>query len=277
MLMRAPLVFRWALVALVAIGLGALATHGVGAEGKKPPKNTPGEEVDLFSALEAGQVQVRLIPKDSKECTVMVENKTDKPLRVKLPSAFVGVPVLAQFEGGVAGDGGFGRRGGGYGGGGWGGAQAFGGGWGGGFGGMGGFGGIGGLGGMGWNIPPQKVATFKLPTVCLDYGKPDPRPQIPYQIKKIEEHTDNKVVHEIVRALAAGAVPQRIAQLAAWHVANGISWEELASQSYRHVSGVRTPLYSPAEIQAAMQLVSVAEKRVKQSEQSSDYQAASLR
>lgn len=132
------------------------------------------------------------------------------------------------------------------------------------------------MGGM-WNIPPQKVATFKLPTVCLDYGKPDPRPQIPYQIKRIEEHTDNKVVHEIVRALAAGVVPQRIAQLAAWHVANGVSWEELASQSYRHPSGLRAALYSPAEIQAAMQLVTTAEKRVKEQEESSKYQAVSLR
>jgi len=274
--MRAHLMLRWALITLGTMAVGAWIAQGVAAEGKKASTTASAEEVDLFSAMEAGQIQVRLIPKDSKECTVMIQNKTDRPLRVKLPSAFVGVPVLAQFEGGVEAGGGFGRRGGGYGGG-WGGAQAFGGGWGGGWGGMGGWGGgWGGMGGM-WNIPPQKVATFKLPTVCLDYGKPDPRPQIPYQIKRIEEHTDNKVVHEIVRALAAGVVPQRIAQLAAWHVANGVSWEELASQSYRHPSGLRAALYSPAEIQAAMQLVTTAEKRVKEQEESSKYQAVSLR
>ncbi len=268
--MKLSFAVRAVLLACGVAAVASLVSLGWAAERKSSSEPVPAEEVDLFSALEAGQISVRLIPKDSKQCTVMVENKTQKPLRVKLPSAFVGVPVLAQLDGrgGLGAGGGIG----GYGRGGWGGAQAFGGGWGGGWGGMGGWGG--GFGG-GWNIPPERVATFKLPTVCLDYGKPEPRPQMTYEIKKIEDYTDNKVVHEVVRALAAGVVPQRIAQLAAWHAANGVTWQELASQTYRHVNGMRTPIYSPAEIQAAMQLVATVQQKLQEQKPSSGYQPVS--
>jgi hypothetical protein len=264
---------RWTVVSVGLIALAVGASLGWAQAIKGNSGRSSPEEVELFAAIDAGQLSVKLIPKDSKQCTVMVENKTDRPLTVRLPAAFVGVPVLAQFEGGL--DGG-GRRGGGYDGGGYGGTQAFGGGWGGGGWGGGGWGG--GWGGGAWNIPPQKVATFKLDTVCLEYGKPDPRPQVTYQIKRIEEFTDNKAVHEVVRALAAGVVPQRIAQLAAWHLANGVTWEELASQAYRHPSGVRIPIYSPAELQAAMKLVAIAQERVKdQNRESPGYQSASVK
>ena len=231
------------------------------------------EEVELFQAIKAGQISVRLIPQDSKRCTVMIENKTKQPLTVRLPSAFAGVPVLAQLDGGGVG---FGGRGGGFDGGyggGYGGGQAFGGGW-------GGWGGMGGMGGMGmgmWSIPPEKIATLKVPTVCLEFGKPDPRPQMQYEIKPIDEYTDNQVLHEVIRALASGVVPQRIAQLAAWHLANGLSWQELASQQYRHANGTRSPAYSPAEIQAAMNLVAAASHRVEQQKRSAGYDSLSQR
>ena len=57
------------------------------------------ESVEMFSAIEKGQINVKLIPKDSTHCRVMIENKTDKPLNVKLPETFAGVPVLAQAAG----------------------------------------------------------------------------------------------------------------------------------------------------------------------------------
>ena len=53
--------------------------------------------VDLFQAIDQGQIDVKVFPKDSSQLRVIVENKTDKPLTVKLPDAFAAVPVLAQF------------------------------------------------------------------------------------------------------------------------------------------------------------------------------------
>ncbi len=45
--------------------------------------------------MEKGDISVKVIPKDSTQCRVLIENKTDQPLSVKLPDAFAAVPVLA--------------------------------------------------------------------------------------------------------------------------------------------------------------------------------------
>ena len=67
------------------------------------------EGVEMFKAMDAGQIDVRIIPKDATLCTVMVENKSDKPLSILMPEAFAAVPVLAQAGGiGGGGQGGFG-------------------------------------------------------------------------------------------------------------------------------------------------------------------------
>ena len=51
---------------------------------------------DLFAAMAAGDIEAKLIPQSSKTGTVIVTNATNKPLTIKLPDAFAGVPVLAQ-------------------------------------------------------------------------------------------------------------------------------------------------------------------------------------
>jgi hypothetical protein len=259
-------------LAVALIAPLALATERAEKNSKPAP-----ETVEMFSAIEEGKIGVTLIPKDSTLCRVLIENKTDKPLSVKLPEAFAGVPVLAQV-GGFGGQGGFGGGGlGGGGRGGWGGGQqSFGGGWGGGMGGMGGMG----MGGMGmgggfFNVPPEAVAKLKVTTVCLEHGKrePRPRPGLKHEIKPIEEHTDRVEVHETVRMLGRGMMPQRVAQAAVWHLENDMSWQELASKQLRFANGARAPYFSPQEIQAAMQVASaatqLAQKRQSNSKQDS--------
>ena len=78
------------------------------------------KKVGLFEAMQAGQVDVKLIPKDVRQANVLIENKTKQPLHIQLPDAFAGVPVLAQGMGGMGmgGMGGGGMGGGGMGGGG---------------------------------------------------------------------------------------------------------------------------------------------------------------
>jgi hypothetical protein len=243
----------------------------------KEPEAAP-ETVEMFAAIKADQIGVRLIPKDSTECRVLIENKTDKPLSVKLPPAFAGVPVLAQPGmggiGGARGAGGFGGVGGrGFGGGGFGGGgQTMGGGMGGmggmGMGGMGGMG-MGGMGGMGggmFNVPPEKVGKLTVATVCLEHGKREPRAAMQYEIQPIEQYTDKGEVQELCRMLGTGAVPQRVAQAAAWNLANDMSWQELAAKQLRFANGRRAPYFSAAEIQAGMQVAAAAIQMAKQRE-----------
>jgi len=57
----------------------------------------------MFAAIEKGDIAVQLSFKDATQGRIRIENKTDKPLNVKLPDAFAGVPVLAQAGGGGGG------------------------------------------------------------------------------------------------------------------------------------------------------------------------------
>lgn len=231
--------------------LPALAPAADRNSKKLPPGqfNPDDQTVDMFQAMEDGKIDVKLLPKDSKLCKVMIENKTDKPLNVKLPEAFAGVPVLTQIGGGGFGGGGRG-----------GGGQAMGGGMGMGGGGRGG-------GGM-FNVPPERVGKFNVTTVCLEHGKPEPKVHMNYKIVPIEEFTDRVEVHELCRMLGTGRLDQRVAQVAAWHLANDMSWQELAAKELRRASGARRPYFSLQEIQAGMQVVAIATKLAEQNRQS---------
>ncbi len=236
--------------------------------------NPDHKTVEMFEAIKGGQIGVKLIPKDSTECRVLIENKTKQPLNVKLPEAFAGVPVLAQA---VAPGLGGGNIGGGRNNGNWGGGNQ---GFGGGMGGMG-MGGMG-MGGMGmwnvppervgqnapamFNVPPEKVGKFKVTTVCLEHGKSEPRPAMKYEIKPIEQFTDKKEVHELCRMLGSGRLNQRAAQVAAWHLNNSMSWQELAAKRLRFANGTSRPYFAPQEVRAGMQLVIAATKLAKQRE-----------
>jgi len=125
-------------------------------------------------------------------------------------------------------------------------------------------------GGMGmFNVAPEKVGTVHCPTVCLDYGKKDPRPAVPYKIVPVEQYTDNPAVQELGRMLGTGQINQRAAQAAAWHLQNGLSWEQLAAKQLRS-AGMEEPYFSPLEIRVAMQLsvmaTNLAEQRKKTDE-----------
>ena len=107
---------RWGrlglLVALLLAPVLAVAAGRQNADRQnKAPKfgqfNPQHDTVEMFAATRKGQIDVKLIPKDSTQSRLLIENKTNKPLNVKLPEAFAGVPVLAQIGGqGVGGGGG---------------------------------------------------------------------------------------------------------------------------------------------------------------------------
>ena len=243
----------------------------------KPKEYNPADKtVEMFEAIKANQIEVKLIPKDATTSRVLVKNKTDQPLNIQMPEAFVGVPVVTkQFGGGGFGRGGGrggmgGRRGGGRGN--WGGGgrsnrggsnQSFG----------GGFGGRGMMGGMGmFNIPAEAVGDVKVAAVCLEHGKQDPNSRVPYEIKPIESFTDKKEVKALCQMLGNGEIDQRVAQAAAWHLSNDMSWEDLAAETIRRANNMSRPFFLPQELQQAMEVVKEAKKRVKTSESSKSSQ-----
>lgn len=248
----------------------AFASSGLSGERERRTERTAAVQVELFEGMAAGTIEVSFIPADSRSANVIIKNKTDKPLTIKLPDAFAGVPVLAQFDGGMGGDMGMGG-GGGLGGGG-GGMQGMGGGMGGmgmgGMGGMGGFGG-GGFGGMGggfFNVAPEKSGKMKVTTVCLEHGKTEPSPRVKYTIKPISALTSDPRVIEVCKMVGRGEVRQDVAQAAAWHLADGLSWQELAAKDRVQSRFGNVKYFSPQVLELAIQMVGVATARSNQAQ-----------
>lgn len=226
------------------------------------------EGLDMFAAIEQQLVDVRFIPLGPDEANVIIENRGEQPIALELPKAFGAVHVAGQFAGpgglgpgglgpgGLGPGGGLGPRGGfgapglnagmGFGGGGGlGGGQNLGGGFG--QGGMNngfgnGFQGNFGGGNAGWGnglpgglmrIEPDRPRKLKVTTVCLEHGKPDPRPRMTYQLVPIERVTGDPRLHTLCTQLGSGELPRSVAQAAAWHLASGLSWRELAVKNRR--------------------------------------------
>lgn len=214
---------------------------------------------DLLEAEGQQLVSVRYIPNNAKSAQIIVTNRTQRPLTLRLPDAFAGVPVLAQN-----------RQ---NGGGGNGGAQVTGGGGGGagrgqnavqnqqpagGFG-VGGFGGFGNPGGGAFSIPPERTLTFRVPTVCLEYGKPEPSSRMPYKLGRAEAFSSDPKLSIVLEGLGRGELSQKVAQAACWHIASGLTWEKLAAEKIDHAGGTPDePYFSRAELMAAHRVVAVA-------------------
>jgi hypothetical protein len=281
-MLRRLIAVSWT-VALLAAGVGLLLSPVTGAAAEKKPTPKPlkklpldpnAAEVELFDAIESGQLAVRVVPKNSTSGNVFIENKTDKPLTVKLPEAVVAVPKhLAQFGGGGMGGMGMGGMGGGMGGmggmgmGGMGGGmggmggQAMGGGMGGGMmgGGCGG-GMMGGMGGFG-SIPPETVAAVPLHAVCLQHGKPDPTPRNDYVLIPVENFTQDPVLMQMLRIVATGQVDSQAAQAATWHLTDKLTWEQLAIKTQHRLGGGLGPRYfNPAQLEAGYSLLNAAKE-----------------
>ena len=231
------------------------------------------ETAELFAAEAKGDVAVKYIPNDSRSAQVIITNQTSKPLSLRLPAAFAGVPVLAQMGmGGGRGAAGFGAGGIG------GGPQATGGGLGGqGMNGMGG-GGMGAAGGGAFSIPPQKTRVLRVTTVCLEHGKPEPSSRHAYKLAAVESFSSDPKLAIVLESLGRGELSQKVAQAAAWHLSNGLSWEQLAAEKIDHAGGVPDePYFTPGELMAAQRVVAIATQRAPGSPAFEDSSATSNR
>ncbi len=248
------------LLALSAVAVAMAAATVAQADSKpaitKPAFDPSARKVEMFKAMEEGLIDVKLIQKNSKVGNLLFENKTKEPLTVQLPEAFVGVHVLNQ---GLGGGGGGGQQGGGQGGGG----QATGGGGGGqqGGGGLGG-GQQGGGGGGFFSIPPERIVRLPMRSVCLEYGKPEPNSRMEYKVHPVESLSKDPVLKEMLGFVSSGRASENVAQAAAWHLANGMSWNELANMKQHRLGvAVQPPQFTTQEIMQAQALVATSKQR----------------
>jgi hypothetical protein len=226
----------------------------------KPQYNPDLPKIGLLDGIEKQAISVQMVAKNAEEGAILVENLTDQPLTVELPEAFVGVQVLPQDDGfGLGGGGGTSGSGGGGGGQ----NQAAGGGFGGG--GIGGGGGLGGGGGGGgfFSVPPEQIARIPYQSVCLEHGKAEPRPQVKYKLIAPEQYSSDPKVHELLKMVGTGRLNKASAQAAAWHLASGMSWEELASKKYNNLGRPDTPYFHPSALYEAQAIVAEATGRAK--------------
>ena len=229
------------------------------------PSKADAKAVDMFEAMEQELITVDYIGKDATQANILFRNKGNEPLNILLPATFGAVPVLAQAAPGGFGGGG----GGGLGGGGGGGGQGIGGGFGGG-GGIGGGQGLGGPGGGGqgvggfFRLEPDMPRKMTVATMCLNHGKADPNPKMKYQVVRLAEVNDSLVIEGFCRGLASGKVSQNVAQAAAWHVANGLTWDELEQKPkvVSEYTGIEL-FFSKSEIEAAIRLTELVKTEVK--------------
>ena len=115
---------------------------------------------------------------------------------------------------------------------------------------------MGGMGGGAFSIPPEKTRVLRVTTVCLEHGKPEPSPRYPYRLVEVEAFSSDPKVAIMLEALGRGAVSQKVAQAAAWHLSSGLTWEQLAAEKIDHAGGVPDEAYfNPAELLAAHRVV----------------------
>ena len=105
-----------------------------------------------------------------------------------------------------------------------------------------------------FNVPPEKVAKHDVGFVCLEHGKPDPRSTMQYELKPISAITTDPAVVAILQMHGRRQIPHAVAQAAAWHLENGLSWQQLASKERKNLSVPNTPYFSRAVLQWASQL-----------------------
>ena len=256
--MKKPVLLIW--IAIILVVIGSIIPKGLA----EPSKSTTADasestsSVEFFDAVEQGQVNAKFIALNDHAARLILTNNLKQPLNLKLPEAFAGVPVAAQFGGGRGGGGG-GRGGGG------GGRSAGGGGQqqsvGGGGGGIGGGGGRGGGGGF-FSLPPERTERLDVAVLCLDHGLRDPSSSAPYKIVRPEAVIDRPAVIDLLTAFGRGEMEHAGAQAAAWHLNNDLSWKDLAAKLQGTKRSLRRPPYFTAEqIRAGMSYASAASQQ----------------
>ncbi len=244
--MNQMLALRWCCAPLSLLLFLAASFTPASADTKKPAPP------DIFGAIQRELVEVKVIARDEKRVSLQIKNKTDKPVQLRVPDAFAVVPVLAQFQPQGLFDQGANR-----------GArnpQVL---------------GVGGprngnlnnrpnlFPGAVFNVPPGKVIRKRLTSVCLQYGLPEPNPRHAYEIKQLEDVSQSDELQYLLSAVGRGEVSQKIGQIAAWHLTDQMSWQELSRLTFSLANGRKHLRYSRSEVAQAKSVLERIRKHAK--------------
>lgn len=271
---------RSLVLALLMVGLASLPGARPGPI-RKLTLDTSAPIVPLFEGEAADQFTIRMQPLNAHQSNVFITNTTQNPLNVALPLAAVGVHVLPQLGNGF-----FGQQNG-NGNTGFGQGQANAGNEAQNVGGT-----LGALqGGQNQNpfgqglgngfqsippewsdkegldkyagfatIPPGKSIQLSFRSVCLNYGRPEPMSRMTYRLVPVETYSTDPVLAELLEGYTS-RVEQDAMQAAAWHIANGMNWQQIAHLPLRSLSATSAKLFQPNDVQAAQRLVDGAKER----------------
>lgn len=247
-----------------------------------PTLDADADQVELFAAMKEGSLEAWLIPENEHQGFVFIENKSDVPLTVKLPTAFVGVQNLKQFIGNGNGNGNNNIFGGannqtaqnqGAGG-----NQSVGGGanqnqnsnnignnnlFGNGNNGNGNAGNnFFRPGAPFFSIPPQRRVRLEFHSVCLNHGLETPSRVNRYHLVSVDEYTDNEQLKELLSWVATGKVPQKTAQAATWHLTDDMSYQELVAKKEYHLGGAVTNFFSRRDVAQAKEMLEFVDRQI---------------
>jgi len=243
--------------------LALLAVVGLTGANKGPIKKLTHDPeapvVKLFDGIEDGTYEVRVVPRNEFLARVYITNTTDAPKTVELPKAVVGVHVLKQFfpQQGIPGSSignqlgsqtGSGQDVGGN-------LQSTGS--------SNQFPFSGTNGNNFFSIPPESIVQLQLNSVCLNHGNPTPQPKMKYELRRLEERVKSRALRQLLAGYNPQRIDRKIMQAAAWHLANNMSWQELANKKVGSVGLRPRRFIALPQLKVAMQLVEAAEKNTK--------------
>jgi hypothetical protein len=84
---------------------------------------------------------------------------------------------------------------------------------------------------------PGRTAQLQLRSVCLEHDRPGPSPKHHYEVRPMDQVTNIKGVYEICAMMGRGEIDHQVAQVAAWHLNNQITWRQLWDESQHGPAG----------------------------------------
>ncbi len=228
--MRPEVLFR--LLASVLIVL--LAVQPGRADERIRREADKARSVKLLEADHKGEIEARWIAFNASSGRLLITNKTDEPLKVLVPIDMVAEHVVPADS--LAGR-----------------AQTL---------------GIGPHAGKGYQqngffnegpdaafffVPAGKSAKADLPSVCLEFGRPDPSKQKRYQLRSVVAFTNPAPIVGFLKAWHNDRFSQNVAQATAWRLADGLTWERLAALRTGTVGAYTAgrPMFTRQDLDAA--------------------------
>ncbi len=85
---------------------------------------------------------------------------------------------------------------------------------------------------------PGRAAHLQLRSVCLEHDRAGPSPKHHYEVRRMDQVTNVKGVYEICVMMGRGEIDHQVAQVAAWHLNNQITWRQLWDESQHGPAGM---------------------------------------